>query len=146
MTEHDASRQADEIREVTADPDGSRPKDRTAPVEGGQLRPPGEIDINRLVEQLPERAKVNVAERWQKSQPEYVRAARISRRERIRLWITIAVFLAMLIEAGVAVYIAAIAKTSSWDHVKDWLIISSAPFVAAATVTSTLWFPSREAE
>jgi hypothetical protein len=42
----------------------------------------------------------------QKSQPEYVRAARISRRECIRLWITMAVFLAILIEAGVAVYIA----------------------------------------
>jgi hypothetical protein len=75
-----------------------------------------------------------------------VRAARIRRRERIRLGITIAIFLAMLIEAGVAVYIAAIAKLSSWDHVKDWLVIALAPFVVAATVASSFWFPSREAD
>jgi hypothetical protein len=146
VSDREDSGQAGEIRKVTADHDGSRRQDRTAPVEGGQIRPAHELDINRLIEQLPENAKVDAFKNWQKSQPDSVRAARIARRERIRLFITIVVFSVIFTESAIAVYIAAIAKSSSWDHVKDWLIISSGPFVAAATVTSTFWFPSREAD
>lgn len=46
---------------------------------------------------------------------------------------------AILIEAGVAVYIPEIAKTSSWDHVKDWLIIVVALFIAFATLAGAFW-------
>jgi hypothetical protein len=145
VTEHGQAQGPSDVREVTAEPDGSGPKDQTAPVAGGALHS-GDIDVMRLYEQLPAKDKAKFVERWQTSQRDYVQATKTQRRERIRLWITITIFLAMLIEAGVAVYIAAIAKSASWDHVKDWLIIVLAPFIAAATVASSFWFPSREAD
>jgi hypothetical protein len=128
-------------REVDAAPEGSGAKDWTAPVEGGQLR--GDVDINRLLDHVPAAETAALAERLIESKS---KTDSRSRRDRIRICITIVVFGAIVLEAGAGVYIAAIAKSASWNDVKDWMTISLAPLVAAATVASSFWFPSREAD
>lgn len=128
-------------REVDVTAEGSGAKDRVAPVEGGQLR--GGVDINRLLDQVPAGERGALAERLIDSAS---KTDSRRRRDRIRLWITIIVFAAIVLEAGAGVYIAAIAKSASWNDVKDWMTIALAPLVAAATVASSFWFPSREAD
>jgi hypothetical protein len=131
--------------EVTASPEGSGKKDPTAPVKGGELRPDG-IDGQAVYDQLSPKAKEQFAKRWQDRHPDWIAAKKDARRERMRLFITIVVFVAIIAEAGVAVYLAAVAKSASWDTIKDWLTLVLAPLIAAATVASTFWFPSREAD
>jgi hypothetical protein len=142
VSERNPERQPDEIRQVPVDPEGSRPKDKTAPVSGAELRTLDEEVVVQLIQGMSNRKKAAAFKRRQKTQPGYVRA----RRDRFRVVFTIVAFAAILIEAGVAVYITEIAKTSSWDHVKDWLIIVMAPFIAFATLAGAFWYPTKETE
>lgn len=131
-------------REVPGGDEGTGRKDATAPVAGAALSP--EIDFQALYERLPEKKRARFANRMLASQPEQIAAARHKRRERIRAWLTFLVLVGIIGEAAAAFYVASVTKTASWDEVKDWLTLSLAPLVAAASVAAAFWFPSREGE
>jgi hypothetical protein len=127
------------------EPAEREPNEGTVPIIGPSIRR-GDIDGMRLFEQLPDAEKAKFAKRWQQTQPGHLEAERRKRRERIRLWITVLVFAGIVVTAGFAIYAGVIAKTRSWNEIKDWLSLAVAPLVAAATVASMFWFPSREAD
>jgi hypothetical protein len=78
-----------------------------------------------------------------------VAAAARRRRDRFRFFLAIALFVGIVGESLVAVYIAWVAPDGGlyhqdWDTVKDWLSLSAVPLAAAASIAAAFWFPTRE--
>ncbi len=129
-------------------------RDATAPVAGGQTVPE---DVTDVLDRLPENERTTLAEQWLKARPEVVGAATKRRRDRFRVFIAIALFVAIAAESLVAAYIAWWAPKKGfpphgdfhrqdWDTVKDWLTISMVPLAAAASLAAAFWYPTREAD
>ena len=126
--------------------EGTGPKDKSAPVAGAKRVPVDDSTLKAVLDRLPESELMKVAEKLLEGRPQQIAAARQKKRERIRWWFTVLLFLGIFADGGAALYVVEWANSASWETVKDWLILAAAPLVPAATVAATFWFPSKEAE
>jgi hypothetical protein len=131
------AKQPDEVKELPVDEDG--PRDTKTPVKGAELR---QIDYMEVFNGLPEKARAKVGKQVLKNHPDQ----RAARRDKVRFWLAVLLAFAVLIDAGVALYLAAIDKSITWDQLKDWLTLGLVPFTPAMAVAFAFWYPTKESE
>jgi hypothetical protein len=100
------------------------------------------IDLMTIYEGLPENERARAAERIIALSDE----AQKNRRERVRRTLAYLLFGAIVAEALIAFYVAEVAKSASWDEVKDWLTLSLVPLTTAAGIAASFLYPSKETE
>lgn len=126
---------------IDAPPDGSGPKDHVAPVAGGELRAPTDLDWNRVLAGMDKKDRTKASKRLLGAHPDVRRV----RRDRVRLWLAVFLIGAAIADAGVALGLA-ISNTISWGDLRDWLTLALVPLTPGIAVALAFWYPTKEIE
>ncbi len=133
------SEPADKVIEVPPDDEG--PRDRVAPVAGGELRPPIDIDWMAVLNGMDTKDRAKASRRMLGAHPDVRRA----RRDWVRFWLALFLIAAVIADAGVALGLA-ISHTISWGDLRDWLTLALVPLTPGIAVALAFWYPTKEIE
>lgn len=133
------SEPADKVIDLPADDEG--PRDHVAPVAGGQLRAPTEIDWMGVLNGMDKKDRAKASKRMWGAHPDVRRASR----DRVRLWLAVFLIFAAIADGGVALGLA-INHTISWGDLRDWLTLALVPLTPGIAVALAFWYPTKEIE